>query len=146
MKNPRGWNAIESLQDLFITKIACGAYHTLFLEDNGNVWATGYESNGRLGIGGNPKGDDEFVPPTKIGYFVENKIKIIDFACGEEHNLAISDIGKAYSWGYNADGRCGHGHDDDAIDKGMINKPKLIEALINYNIDRIRAGQCHSYL
>ncbi|KAF2075625.1 hypothetical protein CYY_003048 [Polysphondylium violaceum] len=41
----------ESLIGLFITKIACGAYHSLVLSDNGDVYAFGLNDYGQLGNG-----------------------------------------------------------------------------------------------
>ena len=53
LENEHGWNInkIEALENKYITKVACGNFHTLFLEENGSVWSTGYERDGRLGLG-----------------------------------------------------------------------------------------------
>ena len=36
-----------------VSAIAAGSNHTVFLKNDGTVWATGYNNNGELGIGSN---------------------------------------------------------------------------------------------
>ena len=51
-----------------IEKIAVGRQHTLFLEDNGNVWCSGENTYNLLGLGS--QCSDEFVyQPQQIPYF-----------------------------------------------------------------------------
>jgi alpha-tubulin suppressor-like RCC1 family protein len=36
--------------------------------------------------------------------------KIVDFVCGDAHNLILTEGGKMWSFGWNINGQCGHGH------------------------------------
>ena len=45
--------------------------------------------------------------PTPIAYFYKNSIRISKICCGSQHNLALSNEGKVYSWGCNDDGALG---------------------------------------
>jgi len=40
-----------ALSDIKICDVSCGMRHTLFLEDSGNVYSTGYGKKGQLGLG-----------------------------------------------------------------------------------------------
>lgn len=35
-----------------VTQIACGSFHTLALDESGNVWVWGSDDFGQLGVGG----------------------------------------------------------------------------------------------
>ena len=54
--------------------------------------------------------------------------------------MAIDNKNKVYSWGYNGDGQCGDGTDEN------IFIPKLIDSLKLYNIKKIKCGYNHSYV
>jgi len=60
----------ESLIGLFVTKIACGAYHSVVLSDNGDIYSFGLNDYGQIGNGSlNPS----FVPcNVRIPESVEN--------------------------------------------------------------------------
>ena len=148
--NKAGWNMVNSLIDKNIIKCDVCEFHSMFLEDNGVLWAYGYWKNGLLGLGLN---FDEFMPldhiqdsdllkPTKIPYFIKNKIVIKDVKCGARHNIAFDKNTHVYSWGYNAYGQCGHGMDS----KKSINAPKSIESLIRFVIYYIDCRCAHSYV
>ena len=55
-----------------------------------------------------------------------------------EHSLAVTEVGRVYSWGGGSAGRLGHG---DQEDQGT---PKLIEALQEVRVVGVAAGYCHS--
>ena len=65
--------------DKYIVKIAVGEYHTLFLEDNGIVWAAGYDKL-NYALGWAPKGGIAAVEhvylPKAIPYFLNNNISM----------------------------------------------------------------------
>ena len=150
LPNKNGWNEVEFFNDKNVIKIDAGYYHTLFLDDTGNVYACGKSaSDGRLGIGDvtHLEDDDEELIsskvvniPLKIKYFEDNGIRIVDIACGSDHNLALDVNGRIYSWGWNEHGQCGDGKMENEI-----LEPKLIESLKGYRINLIRCGYCHSY-
>ena len=41
---------LQFLEDKNVVRVAAGAYHTLFLTDFGELYSTGLNANGQLGI------------------------------------------------------------------------------------------------
>jgi len=66
--------------------------------------------------------------------------KIVEVAAGYSFSIAITDLGRVYSWGFNEKGQLGHGH--------RFNQefPKLIEELEEENIIKADCGQEHTLL
>ena len=140
-KNENEWNQVLFFDDKYIVKIAVGLNHTLFLEENGIIWAAGFVIGTAAYRLGSVNEDDyeKVYTPKAIPYFEDN-IKIIDIAAGAFHNLAVDVNCKVYSWGGNKYGQCGHGV------KSLNVLPKLIEELKDYQANTIRCGQYHSYI
>eukprot|EP01084_Bolivina_argentea_P128998 227906_1 len=70
----------------------------------------------------------------KIEYLSLNKIKIDSIACGSNHILALTYVGKVYGWGYSI------------MKRGeYVNEPKQIYGLNEYNIIEVNCGGHHSY-
>ena len=44
--NKKGWNMVDSFKDKNIVKCDVGAYHSMFLEDNGVLWTCGLSNTG----------------------------------------------------------------------------------------------------
>jgi alpha-tubulin suppressor-like RCC1 family protein len=65
-------------------------------------------------------------------------IAIKSLACGDSHVLAMSDVGRVYSWGIGYYGTLGHG------DETTLTTPKLIEALVDEVIVAGSGGANHS--
>ena len=124
------WQNLSIFNSRNIIKICAAQYHSLFLEENGNLW---YSNRFKF-----------YSEPTPIKHFKTYKIKIKDIKCGESHNLAISNDNKLYSWSY---------HNVEIMDKlqfGDTNHynystPKLVKSLYKYNINKIDCGRSHSY-
>ena len=118
--------------------------HTLFLDANGMVYACGNAITGRLGIGDieHEKWAEQYIhTPQIIPYFMDNKIKIVDIACGDKHTLALDKDGNVYSWGYQYNGACGHGESEER----HAYVPEKIERVKDYIVDVIKCGHEHSY-
>ena len=92
------------LQNVNIVEMACGAYHSIFLTDVGEVYTTGLNSNGQLGH------DDEVSrkAPTMIASLSGFIISAI--ASGDYAAYAVTDKGEVFSWGNNGFGQLGHGN------------------------------------
>ncbi len=76
-----------------------GENHNLALDENGNVWAWGENSNFQLG---NTNTKD--VPsPIKI----DGLSNIRKIACGSNTSFAIGALGEVYSFGLNSNGEGG---------------------------------------
>ena len=76
---------------VFSATIAAGEHHSLFLDTEGNVWATGSNWNGQLGLGDNIQ-QRKVLVPTKI----DNVPPIKSVAAGYEHSLLLDTEG--HTW------------------------------------------------
>ena len=65
LPNEHGWNKIESLRNISIVKISAGLTHTMFLKDDGILYASGDTTYGKLGLGDIE--DNFFQLPTEQG-------------------------------------------------------------------------------
>lgn len=82
--------------------------------------------------------EDEFERKKPIGipFFSINRITIAKIACGAQHSLALSTLGKVYSWGSPDEGALGR-------PKGLGGKfPAIVD--IPHNVDMISCGDAHS--
>ncbi|CAJ1974860.1 unnamed protein product [Sphenostylis stenocarpa] len=103
-----------------LNAIACGGAHTLFLTDDGCVYATGLNDFGQLGVS---ESKHYSVEPGKIYLtafsvfgisqdpllvFGEEK-KVVQISAGYSHSCAITVDGELYMWGKNTSGQLGLG-------------------------------------
>ncbi|XP_078438381.1 regulator of chromosome condensation (RCC1) family protein [Wolffia australiana] len=84
---------IPALQDVTITQITCGGYHSLALTDKGEVFSWGHGGHGQLGH----KSTQNQKVPLLIESLAEERVTYI--ACGGSSSAAITDTGKLYMWG-----------------------------------------------
>ena len=64
----------------------------------------------------------------------------MDIVVGDSSSLALDINGLVYAWGDNTDGQCGISKDVE-----FLFKPKLIDELIDYDIEIIKFGYHHGY-
>jgi len=106
-----------------VKQVACGAYHTLVLTEQGSLFAAGDAGLGRARLA--------FAPV--LGAIAGKPVQQI--ACGECHSLAMEQGGrKVYSWGCGAGGRLGHGDEKDC------DSPKLVSSLGRREVLSIMCG------
>ena len=84
-----------------VTSISAGAYHTVALKADGDVWAWGYGGDGAIGDN-NPA--DALVPRRTT---IANVVRIE--AHGAYHTLARTRSGQIFAWGSNTYGEIGNG-------------------------------------
>ncbi|XP_076173074.1 HECT and RLD domain containing E3 ubiquitin ligase 4 isoform X2 [Ptiloglossa arizonensis] len=121
--------------DAFVfKKIACGAHHTLAVNEWGHLFSWGSNEEGQLGL--NSKNIIECTPRMvkTLGTNV-----VVQVACGMKHALALTNNGELYSWGYNNEGQLGLGSDTE-----IEIKPKLVSSLVAVPIAFIACGGYHS--
>lgn len=119
-------NATEALKAV---AISAGEYHTLAVDETGQVWAWGSGSNGQIGTTGMA------VSPV----LVTGLSNIVAVAAGSGHSLALTKDGNVYAWGRNTSGQLGLGNGQSAHENPM---PKKIDSLTN--IMEIAAGDNHT--
>src|SRR3990167_1867701 len=95
--------------------VACGHYHSLFLDFEGFVWSCGLNEYGQLGLG-----DYELrTIPQKIQTVTE----IQKIACGRDHSILLDSAGQLWAFGHNGYGELGVG------DRAHKLQPTLIERI-----------------
>ena len=84
-----------------------GYYHGLALDDDGSVWAWGYNSTGQLGDGSTytRSAPVQVKGPGGIGTLTD----VVAIAAGAYHSLALKSDGSVWAWGYNSYGQLGNG-------------------------------------
>lgn len=121
-----------------IKAIAAGANFSLFLKNDGTVFACGYAADGQLGTGRNdiPGGPRPVLKEAVYQTFLSNVIAI---AAGSNHSMFLVDEGnntfKVYACGSNANGQLGFS-DTTILTKNL---PDLV-SFASPNIKGIAAG------
>lgn len=100
-------NPVKSLNGTHNTIIQAGRYYSMYVNDLGELWTWGYNSNGELG--------DGTTTDRKIPYMVmDNVSSIISSSQREEYikkstTFAIKKDGTLWGWGGNDNGQLGDG-------------------------------------
>lgn len=94
---------VSSLGNHKIVDIAAGQDFTLFLSENGNLYACGAGDQGQTGQGSSS--ERYHVTPMLVPA-VKNVTKM---AAGQFHSICCTADGKVYTFGLNREGQLGHG-------------------------------------
>ena len=109
----------QALASVRVTQtVAAGAYHSLFLKGNGEVWAWGQNAAGQLGTGSTSS------TPLPQPSRVNGLPPIQAIAAGIAHSLALDTSGDVWAWGQNANGQAGLG-----VAGGTVLVPTKVPAL-----------------
>ena len=90
-----------------VSQIACGAYHTFILKNDGSLWGCGQNSSGQLGL----NDDNNRTTFTQVTTNINNDVKQI--ACGFNHTIILKNAGSVWSCGENEYGQLGLGDTTD---------------------------------
>lgn len=102
-----------------VVQIAGGEHHTVFLTQQGKVYACGRSDNGQLGLPSDHpafSGDDfkDFVvTPTLVPWPEEDDANVVHISVGLHNNMAVTSRGALYAWGAGTQGELGLGADTD---------------------------------
>jgi alpha-tubulin suppressor-like RCC1 family protein len=123
-------NRPEQIVASNVTAIVAGLNHSLFLKNNGSLWAMGYNSYGQLGDGITDNGNYETNRPEQI---VASNVTAI--AAGYLHSLFLKNDGSLWGMGDNAYGQLGD---------GTYSNTNLPVQIVAGNVTAIAAGDQHS--
>jgi alpha-tubulin suppressor-like RCC1 family protein len=125
-----------------IVSIAAGYEHSLALDSDGKVWATGSNNVGELGFGNPDWGVHEtsFKPVTISGLL--SSAKITSIAAGISHSFALDSNGKVWASGENYRGQLGLGNASNQSEFQLVTIPDLVP---NAKTVSIAAGGDHSF-
>lgn len=79
-------------------QVACGYAFTIAIDVNGNIWSTGFNASGQLGLGFY---NNSRYLLNQIGSGSDWK----QVSCGKTHALAVKTDGQIYGWGNNSSGQ-----------------------------------------
>lgn len=149
-----------------VTSVSCGGAHTLFLDSLGNVFSTGSNSHGQLGVGCLDSG---FLMNAFTPVRIQFDKQIVVIRCGLNHSLAMDTEGEVWSWGGRGGPQLGQYHHPltgewataldpllDALHSNRIvpfelldycnswARPAKVAALSGVNVNQVSAGELHS--
>jgi RCC1 and BTB domain-containing protein len=120
------------LQSMKVKQVACGAYHTLALIENGDVYSWGGTLWGKTG-----QKSGRVSQVHTLGHH-----RVIEIACGDFHSLALSDKGDVFSWGGGGTsknkGQLGHSNLKD------LENPEQIQFFRGKKVKNIACGDYHT--
>ncbi|XP_015417007.1 PREDICTED: probable E3 ubiquitin-protein ligase HERC6 [Myotis davidii] len=134
--NPEPIKALETLHVVFVS---CGKEHSLAVCHKGRVFAWGAGSEGQLGIGEFKEIIFTLTPMKEKGMY-RIKVGTLQVSCGDHHSLALSEDGKAFSWGKNSHGQLGLGKDFPSQAS-----PQRVRSLEGIPLAQVAAGGAHSF-
>ncbi|XP_063703150.1 probable E3 ubiquitin-protein ligase HERC4 isoform X2 [Culicoides brevitarsis] len=113
-----------------LKQAALGLNHTLFLLEDGQLFACGSNDHGNLGFEFSKK------RPHIISALKDYPITAV--AAGAKHSLAINEWGQVFSWGSNELSQLGYDTENDIV------TPKIIRSLATKHVIQVSCGQFHS--
>lgn len=87
-------------------RIAAGSSHSLYLADDGYVYAWGSNTRGQLGDGTTTSSN---LPVRVTADGALDGVRLVEVAAGPMHSLALADDGTVYAWGDGSSGQLGTG-------------------------------------
>ncbi|MDR0664937.1 MAG: hypothetical protein LBF86_05385 [Helicobacteraceae bacterium] len=121
-----------NISDKVITSIAAGDSHTIVIDDQGKMFASGYNERGQLGL----NDADNRVSFAAITYLRDANITAI--AAGEQHAIALDSEGGVWVSGHNDYNQLGF---EKTEDRRIFTKVKDIS---DKNVTSVAAGAYHS--
>ncbi|MDR3346605.1 MAG: hypothetical protein LBS73_05450 [Campylobacteraceae bacterium] len=118
------------------TAISADGYHSLVLDSEGKIWASGSNSNGQLGFG-DYADRTSFKPVTISG--LASGVKIANISANGDHSLVLDSNGKIWGAGYNKWGQLSLGNN-----VSQTSFQPAIGSITSSRIVSISAGGWHS--
>ncbi|XP_053978763.1 X-linked retinitis pigmentosa GTPase regulator [Hylaeus volcanicus] len=118
--------------------VACGGHHTIVLAGNGNVYCTGNNSNGQLGLGATVT---ELYTPKLLPRGALQDETITRVACGESHTAIVTESGKLFTCGDGRHGKLGLEENENNVHE-LTFAPRYKELIVS----NVACGGCHTIL
>ena len=107
------FNVPQKIKDIPpVHSVSCGAYHTLIITTDSNLWSCGANDYGQLCLGN----DENQLTPQKTSFSNISKT-----STGTFHSLFQNNKGEIFACGNNYEGACGLGH---------FNSPQITPSLV----------------
>ncbi|KAJ3676247.1 hypothetical protein LUZ60_003659 [Juncus effusus] len=119
---------VAALVEPNFCQVACGHSLTVALTTSGHVYTMGSNVYGQLG---NPNSDGN-TPIRVEGKLLKSFVE--EISCGAYHVAVLTSRTEVYTWGKGANGRLGHGDNDDR------SVPTLVEALKDKQVRNVVCG------
>ncbi|KAK3244866.1 hypothetical protein CYMTET_45542 [Cymbomonas tetramitiformis] len=119
--------------DVNVTQVICGGQHSIFLTQEGAVWATGYNKYGQLGDG---------TQTSRLSSVVVHELNtsvVVQASAGSYHSLFLNADGRVHGTGRNNYGQLGEGSTEDRLLPVLMNTSS-VEAPVQLVV----AGGYHS--
>ncbi|XP_051769112.1 retinitis pigmentosa GTPase regulator b isoform X1 [Ctenopharyngodon idella] len=112
---------VKALKSESVKLAACGRTHTLVYTSRGNLYASGGNNEGQLGLGD----CDDRVSFHLVDFFSKHgPIKML--AAGSNTSAALTQDGRLYMWGDNSEGQIGLGKESNALTPQEVSVGKRV--------------------
>lgn len=118
-----------------VKMITGGQHHTLVLTNDNKCFAIGRKEYGRLGLGDIEEDVEKLTPIKTLDSF-----NVTQLECGECCSFAVTDDGKAYSWGMGSNQQLGVGSDEDQFEPVLLTGAQVREK----HVIRVSSGGQHT--
>lgn len=126
---------VESLSNVNVNSIACGARHTCALTNSGEVYVWGDIGHG-IGLSGEGCSRSRWLPQRMAGLL--DGIHVSKVSCGEWHTAIVSSSGQLFTYGDGTFGVLGHGNLQSFLE------PKEVESLKGLRVKAVACGPWHT--
>ncbi|KAG7401616.1 hypothetical protein PHYBOEH_000148 [Phytophthora boehmeriae] len=123
---------VEGFNGEKVVQVACGAFHSAAVTDEGHVYIWGKEDYGMLGVG--QTSDQQ--TPKRVEFF--DTIPALRVSCGGWHTVVVAKSGDCYAFGRGEYGRLGLG------DTKSRTRPHLVKALQGKTVIQAACGGSHT--
>eukprot|EP01130_Rhizamoeba_saxonica_P000570 TRINITY_DN10538_c0_g1_i1.p1 TRINITY_DN10538_c0_g1~~TRINITY_DN10538_c0_g1_i1.p1 ORF type:complete len:407 (+),score=97.61 TRINITY_DN10538_c0_g1_i1:1-1221(+) len=134
---------ISGLKHKNLTQIAAGRAHTLFLSDDGFVFAAGSLEFGQLG-----NGRMEKLMAGMPSNVLDLPRDIVSISAGLDHNMALTSDGEVYGWGLNYEGQLGIGNNENVsvpVRISSLQKIRKIECGFDFSMALNEDGELFGF-
>lgn len=134
---------VVDLDGLGVVKASGGNHHSVAMTAKGRVLAWGRADYGQLGQGAVQSSAGTFEPRPCLTKIPDGAGRVVDMACGANHNLVLTGKNRVFTWGFGESYALGHWSDkDELLPKEMdLSKSKELK---NVSILQVSGGGCHS--